>query len=249
MKKLMLFFTAWLLLGAIAVSGQILQTTGKAYPFPVVPGTDAWKQLRTHDDMLRITEVPANILEKMSTDDLLATALNYPLKWDASAFDNLVIGVKTVATRSNIFAELFSRKDAPENILLFYQSLDPGRVNPDWTVAEKGEFSLLFPFTESILVQPEIFNALTPAQGDRLLQQIGENTAKMRLNTELYGVANQVIPAFLAGKILLKHGIRPNLDAQTEVAEFLNSPFFYPTGQVISSIMSEMHQYLSTLKK
>ena len=75
-----------LLLIAMAFSGcakeQSTPITDEAYTFPVKPGTDEWKALGSHDQMLAVCEIPENILTIMSTTALVETVLNYPLIGD-----------------------------------------------------------------------------------------------------------------------------------------------------------------------
>jgi len=54
-----------------------------AYEYPVRPGSDEWLELKTHDEKLRVTQLPEDILKNLSTEDLLEVCMDYPLLIDA----------------------------------------------------------------------------------------------------------------------------------------------------------------------
>lgn len=244
-----MFIILSLFFGTTQVQGQIRPFLGKSYEFPVVPGTEAWQKLESHDAMLRATEIPDSVLQQMSTDDLLATALNYPLRWDAFAFDNLIIGTKTVAQRSSIFQELFSRRDISEKSLAFYQTLNPENFQAEWSDVEKGIFSLDFMLVESLLAQPAIFKNFTAEQSTTLLLQIQLNQSKMQLHPDLFGGMSRAIPTFLTGKMLLERGHRATELTEPAVREFLQGRFNgQPTENVLATIQKITEQFLINTK-
>ncbi len=71
-----------------------LNSFSQVYDFPIKPGSDAWKALNSHDDMIEACMIPNSQLKDMNTQDLFETCLNYPLLYDFLAFDNLEIGLK-----------------------------------------------------------------------------------------------------------------------------------------------------------
>ena len=249
MKNAILNITLFLLLGAVAAQGQALKFAGKTYAFPVVPNTEAWKKLNSHDEMLRVTEIPDSTLRSMSTDDLLATAMNYPLKWDALAYDNIIIGVKRVAAQSSIFKELFRRPEAADKTLAFYQTLDPNTPKAEWTQEESGMYSLTLSFVESLLAHPQVITKLGQDQSIVLLQRLNENHIKMQSRADLYGGMSQAIPAFVAGKILSQQGVNSDQMKQVEVSGFLQGRFTLPSEIAISTIFSATEHFLTTNKK
>ena len=59
------------------------------YDFPIKPGTEEWKAMVSHDEMLKACQVPELVLQKMSTEGLVETVLNYPLYGDMKAHNSL----------------------------------------------------------------------------------------------------------------------------------------------------------------
>ena len=88
-KLASLSLCAVLLLTVAACSAKTAAAGGSdAYDYPVKPGTDAWKALGSHADMLNACQIPETTLNRMSTAGLVETVLNYPLFGDAWAWDN-----------------------------------------------------------------------------------------------------------------------------------------------------------------
>ena len=48
------------------------------YEYPIVPGTDEWRNLNSLYDMVQACAVPQEVLEHMTTHALAETVLNYP---------------------------------------------------------------------------------------------------------------------------------------------------------------------------
>lgn len=91
------------------------------YQFPVVPGMDEWKSLKTFEEKLAVSQIPEDILTRMTTDALFKTVLNYPLA--ASLFvhdtiDDPYRSYEVVKEEFNGLAELDKRlSDQPQEVL------------------------------------------------------------------------------------------------------------------------------------
>ncbi len=94
---------------AFAVNSHVINTP---YDYPIKPGTAAWEELKTHDEMVAACRIPENILEKMSTEALTETVLNYPLLVDMFAMPTPYSGYEGTYILFNGLQELAGRKDA-----------------------------------------------------------------------------------------------------------------------------------------
>lgn len=90
------------------------------YEYPVVPGTDAWKSLKSHDEMVKACDVPDNIQKCMTTEALFETIMTYPLLHDMLCYSNLNQGYEMVKSNCSMFDEFFSRPDA-ESVINAYE--------------------------------------------------------------------------------------------------------------------------------
>jgi len=70
--------------------------------------------------MLNACQMPQEILESISTDNLIKSLMNHPLFFIYSAYNNELDGVKVVLDNFNGFKELQKREDVADKILNFY---------------------------------------------------------------------------------------------------------------------------------
>lgn len=69
MKKIII--TMYLLSAALLANAQ----EKLVWDYPVKPGTEEWNQLSNHQEMIDICQIPIDILQNISTKDLLKYAL------------------------------------------------------------------------------------------------------------------------------------------------------------------------------
>ena len=94
---LMLFFTC--LIG---------QERLNPYKFPLKPGDEGWKSLKTHVEKVNVIQIPDSILVSLTTGDLIQTCMNYPLFIDMFAFNSSQYGFNKIMNDFNGFKELFN---------------------------------------------------------------------------------------------------------------------------------------------
>ena len=155
-----------------ACSAKTAAVSGSdAYNYPVKPGTDAWKALGSHADMLNACQIPETTLNGMSTAGLVETVLNYPLFGDAWAWDNPQEGFDSVSSGFNGIPALFDRKDAGMVLLAKYKTLDPNAVNSDWTDLQKGQYEYKILDAEMLLAQTPVIAGLSTQDCHNLVRE------------------------------------------------------------------------------
>jgi len=82
------------------------------YTYPILPGTDEWKEFNTHDEKLEACQIPEEILQNMTIEALVETVLNYPLMGDMLAYNTPIIGFNAVSSTFNGLQELTKRPNA-----------------------------------------------------------------------------------------------------------------------------------------
>ena len=117
------------------------QPNDNVYQFPIKPGTSEWKKLKTHNEMLKVVQLPLDTKKSISTKSLLNTCLTYPLFIDMWASNNIKAGFDQVKKDFNGFEELFQRKDAFIEIFKLYKSMDPEIVNQKISLVDKGRYT------------------------------------------------------------------------------------------------------------
>jgi len=175
------------------------------YVYPVVPGTDAWAQLKTHDEMIKVTQIPIDVLRDLSTQSLVETVLNYPLYGDILAYDNMQYGFNSMVSAFNGLQELLQRKDAAYELVTLYAAMDPLKIDSEWTSKQKGNYHRQFIYVEALLAQDELLSGLLPEQQ---LELLGLSWKKLKAKqdlAEIYGIEGLKTSLLLSGRILKFH--------------------------------------------
>ena len=90
------------------------------YEFPVVPGTDDWAELDSLEEKLEVSQIPDDLLEKLTTQALVQTVIDYPLAASLFVDDTLDDPLRSyyvVVEEFNGLAELDRRlKENPEEV-------------------------------------------------------------------------------------------------------------------------------------
>ena len=137
----------------------------EAYVYKVVPGSKEWESFHGPEEKLAASYVPPETMEKMSTEALVKTVLNYPLLVDIYAYNSIEIGIQAVSTYFGGIEELMSRQDAAE-VLYEYSLKETARTNDtdityfycdtllDYISTEKAKESRAIQFTETTVETP-----------------------------------------------------------------------------------------------
>ena len=101
-----------------------------SFPYPIRPGSEAWKNLKTSAEKLEAVSVPADILEVMCTHGLVYTCVYCPL-----FISNLTVfncdrdGFLSLCNHINSFGELIKREDAGIELFDYYTLLTDTALN------------------------------------------------------------------------------------------------------------------------
>jgi len=112
----------------------------RVWDYPVQPGTPEWEML-TYQERFEAQNIPDNLLQNMTTRDLVETCLNYPFFRDIIVSNNFQTGFNSIRSVFNGFRELEKRPDACAELLIVYKEMNPA----DYVkYSNKGGFSFQF---------------------------------------------------------------------------------------------------------
>lgn len=163
------------------------QQISSVYDFPVKPGTEEWKALKTHKEMLAVCQIPENILKQMTTEALVQTCIDFPLFDDMFVYNNRQIGFSKVSLRFNGLKELLSRKDAGKYVMRKYYDFNPIDIKPEWSLLEKGKYAQKINRLEILLSQKEILSTLSHTEKNDLLSNAFKYYRSKQNNPMVYG--------------------------------------------------------------
>ena len=93
------------------------------YVYPIRPGMIEWTEIISGTDMARATQIPEDVLAKMSTDALLQTVLAHPLMGDIYLVDSVEKGFEAMSSVFNGLDELLKRSELTDCIMQAYNGV------------------------------------------------------------------------------------------------------------------------------
>lgn len=174
----------------------------QVYEYPVRPGTEAWQALRSHDEMVRATQVEPTVLASLSDSALLGAVLDYPLLGDILAHDSPQQGFDALRNQFAALDELLARPGTPEVVLGHYRRLDASAISPLLRLEEQGRRAREVAFVELLLAQPELLDRMDATAVDELLAETLIKRQQKLDRFDVYGHAELESTAFVAGRAL-----------------------------------------------
>ena len=98
------------------------ETPEITWDYPIKPGTEEWKQLKSHQEKVDACQVPEDILVALKTEYLLDICLRYPLIYDILAFNSISEGTKLYYIGFNGIREYTQRDSAVLYLLNMYDA-------------------------------------------------------------------------------------------------------------------------------
>ena len=96
----------------------------KRYSFPEID----WKMFETHEEKVQALQIPDSDLKIMDTYTLIWVLFDYPLLFDAFAYDDIQYGLEHTLSQFNAFREWYHREDKIESFDYFRERWESERV-------------------------------------------------------------------------------------------------------------------------
>jgi hypothetical protein len=206
------------------------------WDYPVKPGSEEWKSLSSHDKMLKVCQIPDEILKTMTTKDLVIVCLNYPLQFDFYAYDNLLEGIKNVAANFNGLEELLARRDNAQHLfeMLKLKNAEVASIieSKEATILQRGELIVKQALTEMLLSHEAVVENTAYEQQKEIASVAMNNITSKEQMPQLYSMYSIEASAYLLCANLKK--IKGNLSSDSES--------FFDTGMLKKDILDELKQ-------
>lgn len=162
--------------------------TSERYVFPAEKDFKAWGDLPTLEDRFAACEVPENLLRAMTTDALVRTALNYPLNFIYSAYNDPFVAVGLIFKNSALYRELAAREDAADVLLQYFDQTTVDKGNKD-SVFNRSETLLTYSnemFLDYLMASGKIPGLNDGENGKRLQEIARRKLAERRADSETF---------------------------------------------------------------
>jgi len=227
MKRLLLFSRIVLLILLFAN----ITFSQNYWDYPVKPGTKEWKSLNTIQEIIAVQQIPENLLQKMTTEELFQAWMDLPGRLDVLAFNTMQRGFDVTIERYNVLPVLLARRDVGPVALERYFQINPSDMRNDWSSGKKGQFITDIGFIEFLISQPSVLNTLPKPEKKLIAKSILDNIVKKQTvieeDRDLFWEESSVI---LLGRILQNEGYdkfilriaqKPNLERSLERGEII----------------------------
>ncbi len=185
---------------------------GQTWDYPVKPGTEEWNNLKTEKERIEAMQIPIDILNKMSTDDIINTCIKFPLFGYYSAFNSPQEGFNIMFMRFNIFSQLCKKKDLGRKFISIYKN-----AGLDGWVDKKKHFddkywTLKLNYMEYLMGQDEILMNMTEKEKKELSILVMKKCRQKQLNESFNSISGISSSLFLLTKIMntdknMKHSL------------------------------------------
>ena len=159
---------------------------GQIWDYPVKPGTEEWKKLKTGKEKIEACQIPENVLKEISSHELAYLCMKYPLFFEYTALEDQREAIVRMIKQFNGLKELSTRKDGARVLMETYSRM---KVQDKEGYIEKGAYSsvLHFEYIE-LLLSSDIFQDKLNAMEQQKLKEItiSKYTEKLK-HIDIYG--------------------------------------------------------------
>ncbi len=174
------------------------------YDYPIKPGTKEWKSIEIRADRVDACQIPKDILEKLSTDELLETCLNYPFIIDVFAYNDIQAGFLKLLSEFNGLQELINRQDFSLVVFKEYASMNPEDIVELKTENAQSAFLFRLIYLEVLLAQDVVVNKTSEQDARNLLSECVSKYEIKQSSNEYYGMLSFTMLTQMTNKVLLK---------------------------------------------
>ena len=90
------------------------------YRYPILPGTTEWRKFENHQQMVDACQIPDDVYQNMTTEELAQTILAYPLNADMFAYESFEMGFSVVKEHFDGLQDFCDRTDNVSYLIDLY---------------------------------------------------------------------------------------------------------------------------------
>ena len=148
----------------------------------------AWTDIVSLEDRFAACEVPETILHMMTTDALVKSALNYPLNFIYSAYNNPFNLLDLIIKNSTLHRELLGRSDAAEVLIRYFAQSTIDTTNTD-SFINRSESVLSYAnelFFDYLMASPQVSGLFNEKEHEKVQRIADCKIAERRAEPEYF---------------------------------------------------------------
>lgn len=234
------------LLLLIAIPFMSLAQEKVTWDYPVKPGSEEWKAFQSNTEKVNACQVPNNILEDLTTKELLKVCLAYPLIHDILAFNNIQDDFRKFEKDFNGFKELVTRSDCAKELLKYYKAINPIAIPHSKSIVQKGKYVFSISFVELFMSYPTVISNFDATQKNEIVQELLLKDKKKKLRIHWYGSYGLQTLYGVLVKVIQSSALEfnPNYNL-SETTQYINTGFSPNKVEVQKQIILNANNYLN----
>jgi len=170
---------------------NVEEFTGSCYPnvddryeYPVVPGTEEWRQLSSTDEAFQVCQLPDDVLKSISTPGLIDALLHSPLftSYYMLSSSSPIETWHRHYSRFNSAQELYNRKNSGDALVAYYKEVNLKCIEAtvgDEGYSVAGDYGRLFGL-EFLFTKQEILDKIGHKKKQELVKVFLSNSKQKR---------------------------------------------------------------------
>ena len=198
------------------------------YEYPITPGTDEWYALDI-PERVQVSQLPDDVLAKISTAGLLETYLKYPFLIELRFGNGHQQSFKNMSVSFNGLGELLKRPDLPDVLInKFLRNNDYLKDLPSMSQVEGdlvvGDFHYKSFVLGLIAAQDVVFLNLSREQEETLFWLTEEKHDIMINNPDLFGNLHTTTTGLLGARLIMRHNLLTSGYTREDLVQFILKP-------------------------
>ncbi len=169
----------------IITNGNCLPDVKDKYAYPIRPGMEEWKSLKSVEEIYQACQLPDNVLKSTSTLGLVRSFLDVPFSLNSQY---IVSSASPLATWYNIYSkfnsiqEVINRNDAAKALVLYYDGIS-FKCLKSMTIENRMTFSAQITALEYLFTKQMIICQLNEMQKVELVALLLEKYKQLQKNS------------------------------------------------------------------
>lgn len=215
------------------------------WDFPVKPGSEEWLKIADSEKRLALLDIPENILQKISTEELVNSCLSYPAFCLVFTRNDLQSGYDYIRSMFNGFRELETRPNAGKVLMKLYAGYKPDGFDLNSSDLEIGRFVFKFNYIEILLAQIEIQNKFSSGDLKELMTMCSQKYKVKKDLQKYYGGIGLKTTALIIARQQDKKLVNVKMKyGGQKVNAFINN-LFLDNISLMDDIVTENNKILS----
>lgn len=237
MKGFLFFFS--FIVVCICLNAQVID---QPYNYPVKRHSTAWDSIKGYQNLRSACQIPSQIVNRMTTEALFESVLNYPLVGDAFVFSSFEKGVETLKRNFAAFDSLINRGDFGKVLIKIYSSYSAKKLENKSDI-DKGEHSVKTSFLELIASEAISNKKNSSSELKELINAFVVNYYAKRNKPEIYGTISLSTCVWALNKILILN----NADDKFTIRDKYVQEGNVFSEDILKSIVNNAKLYIESL--